>query len=299
MRRFVLASVALTGLSIFATTGCGGPQVPKHNGYKSEKAKPWKNAKRLTFDEKGTTKAEGDLSYPEMRRAKWYELDLPTPGELTIKLDISPPGDAVNEDFDLAMEVLDPGNRVISKADLEEEDAGEQTKTRTLYDLQPGHYLLHLYLQSRLDTGDYTVKISFTGKGSAGEVKSDFPTQVAFIPPLPMVPLNDDTPKGYQAPKATVVTIKKGPRKTVAVKEEPKAESKTARIMNIAVAGSSTVITIGIGTDAGVSPSWKGKIAGVPGSFSPSACNARTCTATVSATPDQIKAGGASVSLTP
>ena len=95
------------------------------------------------------------------------------------------------------------------------------------------------------------------------------------------------------------MTIKKGPRKQVAVKEEPKVEAKTARIMNISVAGSSTVITIGIGSDAGVSPSWKGKIAGVPGVFNPSACNARTCTATVSATPDQIKAGGGSVSLTP
>ena len=36
MRRFVLASV-LTSMSILATAGCGGPQVPKHNGYKSEK----------------------------------------------------------------------------------------------------------------------------------------------------------------------------------------------------------------------------------------------------------------------
>ncbi|CAN5705601.1 hypothetical protein BH11MYX2_BH11MYX2_27920 [soil metagenome] len=293
MRRFVLASIAIL-------TACGGPQVPKHNGYKSEKAKPWKNAKRLSFDDKGNTKAEGDLSYPDQRRARWYQFDLPKPGELTIKLEISPPGDAVNEDFDLAMEVLDPGNRVISKADLEEEDAGELAKTRTLYDLQPGHYLLHLYLESRLDTAEFVVKASFTGAGSSAQVKSDFPTQVTFIPPLPMVPLNDDTPKGYQAPKATVVTIKKGPRKVVAVvKEEPKVAGKTARIMNISVSGSSTVITIGIGSDQGVSPSWKGKIAGIAGVFNPSACNARTCTATVSATPDQIKAGGGSVSLTP
>jgi hypothetical protein len=298
MRCFVLAAVAFAGLSTLSTA-CGGPQIPKHNGYKSEKSRPWKSAKRLTFNDKGETKAEGDLSYPDQRRARWYMLDLPTAGELTIKLEATPPGDAVNDDFDLAMEVLDPGNRVISKADLEEEDAGELTKSRTLYDLQPGHYLLHLYLQSRLDTADYVVRAAFKGAGSV-DVQSDFPAQVAFTPPLPMVPLNDDTPRSYKPPAATVVTIKKHSRKTVAKKEEePKVAAKTARIVNFAVSGSSTVITIGIGADQGVSPSWKLKIAGVSGVFNPSACNGRTCTATVSATPDQIKAGGAMVTLTP
>src|SRR5690348_13868106 len=133
MRRIVLAMVSV----VFAAA-CGGPQIPQHAGYKSDKVKPWKNAKRLAWDEKNEAKAEGDLSYPDMRRAKWFQLDLPSPGELSLKLEVTPPGDSVNEDFDMAMEILDPGNRVISKADSEEEDVGELTKSRTLYDLPAG-----------------------------------------------------------------------------------------------------------------------------------------------------------------
>ena len=36
-----------------------------HNGYKGgAKAKPWKKAKTLKFDDKNEAKAEGELSYP-------------------------------------------------------------------------------------------------------------------------------------------------------------------------------------------------------------------------------------------
>ena len=66
-----------------AVTACGGPQIPTHNGYKPKEAKPWKKPKALKFDDKGEAKAEGDLSYPDMRRARWYELSLPSSGQLT------------------------------------------------------------------------------------------------------------------------------------------------------------------------------------------------------------------------
>src|SRR5262245_5925957 len=144
MRRIVLASMLVAA-------ACGGPQIPTHNGYKSEKVKPWKKPKTLAWDEKMEVKTDGELSYPDQRRARWYALELPAAGELTLKLEVTPPGDAVNEDFDLAMEVLDPGYRVIGKADSEEEDVGELAKTRTLLDLQPGNYLVHVYLQGRMD----------------------------------------------------------------------------------------------------------------------------------------------------
>lgn len=300
MRRIVLATVVSS-----VVLGCGGPQIPQHNGYKSEKVKPWKNAKKLSWDEKNEAKAEGDLSYSEMRRAKWYLLDLPSSGELTLKLEITPPGDSVNEDFDMAMEILDPGNRVISKADSEEEDVGELTKTRTLYDLPAGKYLLHLYLQGRTDSGDFSVRASYKSSGAGPERSSDFPMQVAFTPPLPAVPIKDDTPIGWKPPTTEKVVIKKGPRGPSGPPTEkkppppPAGTEKTARIINISVSGTTATITIGIGTDFGVAAGWKGKIAGVNGTFSVGACNARTCTASVSATPDQIKAGGSNVTLTP
>src|SRR5437773_965368 len=115
---------------VLCLVACGGVQVPQHNGYKNDKVKPWKKAKTLKFDDKMETKTEGDLSYPDMRRAKWFALDVPSQGDLTLKLEVTPPGET-NEDFDLAMEVLDPGNHVVQKADLEESDAHEYQKTRS------------------------------------------------------------------------------------------------------------------------------------------------------------------------
>ena len=108
-------------------------------------------------------------------------------------------------------------------------------------------------------------------------------------------------PKSYHPPTpTTVVQIKKLPlKKPKEEKAPPPPTTVTARIINMQVIGSSTQITIGRGTSAGAAVGMKGKIVGVPtGSFTIAACNERTCTATVSATPDQIKGSG-SVVLTP
>ncbi len=296
MRRIVLALVVLGA--------CGGAQIPLHSGYKSDKAKPWKKPKPIAFDEKMEGKTEGELKYSDFRRAKWFSLDLPATGELSLRLEITPPGDEANEEFDLAMEVLDPGYRVISKSDLEEEDAHELNKVKTLYDLAPGKYLVHLYLQGRKDSADFVLRAAFK-RTAAAEVKSDFPLKVAFLSPLPLVPINDDTPKSYKPPTTAVVKIKKptgGQRPPPVVKPEktgPPPSAKSARVIGLSVVSGGTLITIGIGTAQEVAVGWKGKIQGVAGGFSLSDCSERTCKATVSATPDQIKAGGGNVTLTP
>lgn len=288
-------------LLLLIVAACGGAQVPTHNGYKGgAKAKPWKKAKTLKFDEKSEAKVEGELSYPDQRRAAWYVADLIQPGQLDLKLEITPPGESTNEEFDLGFEVLDPGNRVIARSDLAEgDDAGEIQKSKSLLDLEPGRYMIHLYLQGRLDTADYVLRAVFKPMSTVG--KSDFPAQVAFPQNLPMVPLQDDTPKSYHPPTpTTVVQIKKLPiKKPKEDKAPPPVAAMTARIINMQVIGGSTQITIGRGTSAGAGIGMKGKIVGVPtGSFTIAACNERTCTATVSATPDQIKGSG-SVVLTP
>jgi hypothetical protein len=287
-------------LALGVLAACGGPQIPKHSGYKSEKSKPWKKPKHIKLDERMEGKVEGDLAYGTYHRAKWFAIDVPSNGELSLQLEITPPGDATNDDFDLAMEVLDPGYRVISKSDLEEEDAHELNKQRTLYDLAPGQYLVHLYLQSRMDIADFLLRVAFKPTAAA-EVKSDFPAQVAFLPPLPMVPLNDDTPAKYRPPTTATVKIRHGkrPRPAPVDKPAPVATAKSARIIGLSVAGGGTQITIGIGSAQGVDAGWKGKIAGVGGGFTVAGCSERTCTATVSATPDQIKAGGGNVTLSP
>jgi len=285
----------VTFLLLFVAA-CGGPQIPMGNGYKgADKAKPWKHAKTLKWDDKGEAKAEGDLSYPDFRRAAWYMADLTSNGELDLRLEITPPGDATNEDFDLAMEVLDPGNRVIAKSDLEEADAHELNKSKNLVDLPPGHYLVHLYLQGRLDTADYVLKATFKPT-AATQGKSDFPSEVAFLPPLPMVPINDDTPKNYKPPTSTVVVHTTHHHEPPPPPKEPVAAAVTARIIGVSVNGGNTTITFaGKGMKAGM----QGKVTGQPGiTFVVGACGERACTATVKATPDQVN-HASTVDLTP
>lgn len=289
-------------MSTVALGACGGTPIPQHNGYKTEKAKPWKKAKTLKFGDKGEAKADGDLSYPDMRRAVWFLAETPTTGSLDLRVEITPPGDSTNDDFDLGIEVLDPGNRMLVRSDLEEGDQQhELNKTKSLKDLPPGKYLIHLYLQGRLDTAEYSLHASFHASAPA-ETKSDFPAQVAFLSPLPMVPLNDDTPKNYHPPAATVVVHTTHHPKDPKPKEPPPpvTTALNARIIGMSVVGGGTQITVGRGTATGATVGMKGKVVGVPsGGFSLAACTERTCTAVLQGvTPDQIKASG-SVQLTP
>jgi hypothetical protein len=286
---------------LLIVAGCAGTQVPQHNGYKGKKPQPWKKAKALKFDDKMEAKAEGDLSYPGMKRAAWFVADLQQGGELDVRVEITPPGDGVNDEFDLGVEVMDSGFRTIAKSDLEDGEAGELTKTKSLLDLEPGKYYVHLYLQGRLDTADYVLRATFKPMSTVG--KSDFPAQVAFVPTLPMVPLSDDTPKTYKATTtATTAVVKRTPPKgTPPKKDEPKAPTTelSAKIMSVSVVGGATQITISRGTSGNAAVGMKGKIVGVSnGEFALAACTERTCTATLKVTPDQIK-GSTSVVLTP
>jgi hypothetical protein len=277
-------------------TACGGPQIPTHNGYKAKEAKPWKKPKALKLDDKKEAKVEGDVSYPDMRRARWFEINLPANGELSIALEITPPGDAVNEEFDLGMEVLDPSLRVISKSELEDEDAHELNKKKTLVDLAPGKYLIHLFLQGRMDTADFVLRASFKPT-QAAEVKTNFPNEVPFVPVLAMVPLQDDTPRNYRPQTQAVVKVIKKPN--APPPPPPPAATVSARIIGVQVVSGGTLITVGRGKSSGASDGMKAKINGISGAFTIGNCNERTCTATVAATPDQIKNSNGTVTLSP
>lgn len=280
-----------------ALGACGGPQVPTHNGYKPKEAKPWKKPKTIKFDEKMEGKAEGDVSYPDMRRARWFQVNLPSNGQLSLQLEITPPGDAVNDDFDLGMEVFDPAFKVISKSDLEDEDARELNKKKTLVDLAPGAYLIHIFLQGRMDSADFTLRTAFKPTAAA-EAKTNFPAEVLFVPTLAMVPIQDDTPRNYKQP-VVVVTRHTGPAPKKKEPEPPPAATVSARIIGISVVSGGTAITIGRGTRGGAAQGMKGKIGGMAAAFTVGSCNDNTCTATVAATPDQIKASSGTVTLSP
>jgi hypothetical protein len=275
---------------------CGGPQVPTHNGYKPKEAKPWKKPKVLKFDEKNEAKADGDLSYPDMRRARWYQVELPSNGQLSLALEITPPGDAVNDDFDLAMEVLDPSFRVVSKADLEDEDAHELNKKKTLVELAPGKYLIHLYLQGRMDSADFVLRAAFKSTAAA-EAKTNFPAEVPFVPALAMVPIQDDTPRNYKPQTTAIAKVSRKPRE--AAPPPPPVATVNARIIGVQVVAGGTLITVGRGKASGASDGMHGKIAGISSNFTIGNCNDRTCTATVQATPDQIKNSNGTVTLSP
>jgi hypothetical protein len=280
-------------LAIAALAACGGTQIPQHGGYKAN-AKPWKKFKTLKFDEKGEAKAEGELSYAQYRRSAWFAVDMPVPGEVDFRIEVTPPGDAVNDAFDLGAEVLDAGYRMLVRKDNEEGDAqGDLNKQLAIKDQPPGRYYVHLYLQGRLDTCDYILHAVMKGSAPAA-VKSDFPAQVAFVPPLPMVPLTDDTPKNYHPPSTVVVTTHRIQHKTTAPPPPPPATTLSARIISVSVSGGGTQITVGRGTSSGASAGMKGKINGVAnGAFTLANCNERACTATLQGvTPDQIKGSG-------
>src|SRR6185369_8237414 len=172
---------------------------------------------------------------------------------------------------------------------LEEGDAHELTKKKTLVDLPPGKYLIHLYLQGRMDTADFVLHASFKPT-SAAEVKSNFPAAVEFVPALAMVPIQDDTPRNYKPEKPAVVVVRRGPKAPPPkAPDPPPAATLTARIIGIRVVSGGTQITIGRGTAGSAADNMKGKINGISASFTTEHCNAQTCSATVAATPDQIK----------
>ena len=282
---------------------CGGAQIPMHNGYRADVTKPWLHPKKLKIDDKkAEAKAHGELSYPERRRAVWYAIDLVAPGELDLRVDITPPDESVDEDFDLGFEVYDPAYKVIAKSDADSNDAGELTKTKKLLDLAPGRYLVHLYLESRLDTAEYTLHADFKASGAAVEAKTDFPANVQFVGALPLVPLEDDAPKDYRPPTTVashaVVHHGRGHR-APPPPPPPPAKTLSARIIGLSVVSGGTQITVGRGTNNGAAAGMKGKVDGLANAtFTLSACSERTCTATVPATPDQLKSAGGVV-LTP
>jgi len=283
--------VSLVGLALVVLAGCGGPDIPSHSGYKNTKMKPWKKPKVIALDDKGEGKADGDLIYAEYRRAKWYAVDLPSEGQLDISVEIAPPAD--DEDFDMAMEVLDPNFQVITKADLDEDDAHEVLKQRSLYDLSAGRYLIHLYLERRIDQAEYDLKVKFMAQAKAFE--SDFPAQVAFLPRLPIVPVLDDTPLDQirVAHKPTIKRTGHGHKPTVVTTTEDPGKKISAHVINISVTGSDSVITVDRGTSNGVQDGMKGYVQGVKdGGFTLTSCAERNCKGKVSATPDQISKSG-------
>jgi hypothetical protein len=292
---FALAIISIASMAL-GLSACG-PTIPGHNGYKSAKATPWRNPKLIKLDDNREGKVDGELDYPTQKRAKWYAIDLPTAGDLQVTVEANPSND--NGDFDLGMEIVGPGNRVLAKADLDDEDARELTKTRSAAGLDAGRVLLHLFLQGRLDNSDFEVKVKFASKVT--EAASNFPAQVPYLPSLALVPVIDDSPEG-SGKKPPVKRPGPGPRRPTPTKEPKVEEPKTkvtAKVLRATMSDKSTSLVLSAGSDDGVADGWRGVVSGVKGiSFTVRNVTQRTCKAVIEGvTAEQVT--GHSVTLSP
>lgn len=293
VRRLRLVTLGL----VLAAAACG-PTIPEHNGYKSVKATPWRSPKAIKLDDKQEGKADGELDYASQKRAKWYAVDLPTSGDLQVTVEANPANDS--GDFDLGLELVDPGHRVLAKADLEDDDARELTKTRSALGLASGRYLIHLYLQGRLDNSDYEVKVKFSPKAS--EIASNFPAMVQYLPTLALVPVIDDTPG--TAGKGGKVVVKRTPgaprpRPPKPEEEKPPATTVTANVLRATMNDKATILVLSAGASSGVQDGWSGVVSGVKGArFRVSNVSERSCRGIVEGvTAEQV--AGKKVTLSP
>jgi hypothetical protein len=184
-------------------------------------------------------------------------VDLPGPGEVEVQLTLPELTD--DRDTDLALEVLDEGYRVLAKADREEDDAGDDQKTRKVNAVAPVRYYVHVYAPRRLDGSDFTLQVTFRPRASAAP--SNFPGSVAFVSPLPDVPLQDDAP----APPPVVKKCrgsrcKKREPRPVVEDTQPPPKSVRARIAGIIESGKGVQIRINQGASQGIAVGWKGTV---------------------------------------
>ena len=272
---------------VVGLAACAGKQIPQHTGYKGKKPTPWTKAKAIELDEEFFAKVEGELDYGEYKRAKWFSLTLPGPGTLVVDLEAVPSGD---QEMDVALEILDPNFHVVARADADADDVNEQKKQRKLEKLPEGTYLVHVYLQGRLDAADFELKLKF----SRGEEvwQSDFPQQVTYMNELPAVPPFDDTPV------KVVVTPKPRPGQPRPPKPPPPPptggpQPVLADITDVQPDANGSKIVIGGGTSDGLENGMRGSVVGVKGGgFSLSGCNANRCLATVKVAVDDVRGSG-------
>lgn len=287
-RRMLPLCVALG----FAAIACG-PKAPTHNGYKKNRKKPWKKAKKLEWSDDFEAEVDDKVDYPDRRRARWFEIEAPRFGELEIKLEATQLG-APRPDFDLAFELIDPNGRVLVRADVEEEDAGEEVKERTVTEVPPGYYLVHVYTQARTDRAEFLLRVKF--KPLQAPDQSTFPDEVSYPPPLAAVPPVDDAP--------VVVRRKPRCRRPPCRRRKPdpppdtgpKPKAVKVRIVGIRAREGGTSIRIAAGKNRGIEVGWRGSVVtragrSIPGGgFKITKVTATESYASVRATSDAVNA---------
>lgn len=307
MHAMAASARTITPVLLGLIAACGA-KIPEHDGYRTAKAEGWETPQKLDLDDDLEAEVDSELSYAKRQRARWFVLTLPRAGELDLSLSFAPLGEVVNEldeddPFDLAFEVYDDHYRLLTRADRNEDDAGERKKRRTLYELARGKYFIHVFLQRRLDEVEYSLRLQFR-RADIDVASTDFPKMVAFVDDLPAIPQVDDAPRpaprcrgrncGKPTPRPRDPDRSKPtpePDRAAGVVAVP-AGGMRARITGVRATGSGTRITINRGTAHGVAKGWRGRMVtrdskSIPdGSFTIDSVKAQESTATVRTTPD-------------
>ncbi len=252
--RLVLGSIP------FLLIACGGA-APSGTGYPEGESAPWDKASKLRLSDNGEASADGTLSFPERQRAKWYVVELPSPGTLTARLSLEnrAPG------TDVAMEILDAGYNVNVPGESDD-DVGQAKKVRAYKDARAGKSYIHIYTLGRSDKAEYTLRLRFDPKPQTAAVareepaatdKSSFPWTVPNLPALAQINPSDDTQLGKGRRVAT-------PKPEVKPKpEEPPPETGPmvrARITEFSETGSGIKIVINKGSSANIEQGWEGYV---------------------------------------
>lgn len=318
----MVSTAPIAGVVVFAglcaLAGCS--KIPDHDGYPKRNIKGWEKPTKIEFDEDREAEADGELSYPARQRARWYAVELPDDGRLELRLNYLPLGMASDDEeeddpLDVAIEVYDETYRLLLRANNEEDDAGDRKKTRVLEDLAQGRYLIHLYLQRRFDSVEYTLRLQH--RAGAIAAQTDFPRNVRFPDPMPLVPAVDDAPPPppkCQGRRCGRGVARPGGRAggggTARGKDGGTQETQASdaamrgRITGVRATDDGTRITINRGQAHGVAKGWKGRVvsksgAGIPnGSFTITQVKANESHATVRASADTVSAA-ANVVLSP
>ena len=249
MARLIIAGLVLA----FAAAGCG-PKYPTHNGYKKKQKKPWAKAKEADFDEAGDAEIDGTISWKKRRRARWYAINVSRYSNLSVTLRGEQVG-STEDEFDLAFELISERGKVLIRADKEEDDAGEEEKTRKVAELDRGLYWLHVFAQNRMDAATFNVRIKLEPVTAPDE--STFPREVTYVGKLAAVPPVDDTPVAAKPPKCRGKKCKR----RVVNKPPPKSNSKKARLISVSARKDGrTSITIGLGKSQGITKGSRGKV---------------------------------------
>jgi len=281
-------SLLLAALVAPLLVACGGAKYPLHNGYRKSNSSPWEHPKVVQLDARLEGKTEGSLDYGGYKRAAWYAVRLPGDGDLTVNLEVYPPGD---DKFDLAYEVLNPSYQVISKSDKTSQDAFDVKKSKSLIELKHGTYLVHVYLENRLDQCDFDLSVKFTPRKLAGE--DTFPRDVAFVPDLPIVPIQDDTPVTKTNHHHGGGHHGGGHRPPPPPPPPAGGTPVSGIIINVQVAGSATQIIFNKGLADGLHDGAKGQVTGIKnGAFETFGCSQRSCKGRVKATIDEVNRSG-------